>query len=244
MAIQEGPIFREGVTIDGIIYYKWRGKYLMRAVPGKGGVAQTKATRRSSQSFGIASTAARLLYRSFEKVIPAYLNNRAMHNRVRGVMRKVVGKENSYKNATLWNYGYLEQFAFNDQATLHPHMQDEHICRMRNKNSVTVSVLKMNLKQIRAPKAAHSLCLRLMAVVFDFSRNKQKADELLEMHFYYNDPEIPAKEVMFHFPKGMKAGDVLIVALQLSFFNSRNKLISTVKSREFEASGIIGVFVV
>ncbi len=29
MAIQEGPIFREGVTIDGIIYYKWRGMELL-----------------------------------------------------------------------------------------------------------------------------------------------------------------------------------------------------------------------
>lgn len=101
MAIQEGPIFREGVIIDGVIYYKWRGKYLMREVPGKGGVAQTKTTIRSSQSFGVASSAARLLYRSFQTVIPAYLNDRAMHNRVRGVMRKVFGKENSSKNATL-----------------------------------------------------------------------------------------------------------------------------------------------
>ncbi len=216
----------------------------MRAAPGKGGVEQTTATKRSSQSFGIASTAARLLYRSFEKIIPAYLNNRTMHNRVRGVMRKVVGQENSSKSAALWNYGYLEQFAFNDQAILHPQMRDEHICRMRNKKSFSISIPNINLKQIRAPKTTHRLCLRLMAAVFDFGRNKLKADELQELPFYCNDSETPAKEVIFHFPKRIKTGDVVIVTLQLSFFNSRNKVISTAKSSEFEASEIIGVFAV
>lgn len=92
-------------------------------------------------------------------------------------------------------------------------MRDEHICRMRNKNSVTVSAPNINLNQIRAPKTTYSLCLRLTASVFDFSRNKLK-----EMRFYYNDSEIPAKEVMFHFPKRIEAGDVVIVALQISFF--------------------------
>ncbi len=242
MAIQKGPVFLEGVTIEGIVYYKWRGMYLTRRAPGKGGVTQTTATQRSSESFGVASAAARLLYRSFEDLIPSYLNNRVLHNRVRSVMRKVVKQEHSAKNAALWNFDYLEQFAFNDQAIFHPHLREDPICRIDHKNRVIVSLPKIDLRQIRVPRTTRSICLRLMAVVFDFSRNKQKAEELVEMRFDCTDSEIPAKEVMFRFSKKIKTGDVLMVGLQFSFFNYRNKLISTAKTSEFEASGVIGVF--
>jgi hypothetical protein len=242
MAIQEGPIFREGVTINGIIYYKSRGQYLLRAAPGKGGVKQTQETKRSSQSFGVASAAAKLLYRSFQPVIPAFLNNWTMQNRVRAVMRRVVGKENSAENSALWSYDWLEQFAFNDQAIFPPLIRDENICRVTGKNSVLVSMPKLYIKHVSAPKSSCYLSFRLMAVVFDFRRNKQRADELVEMHYDCQDLEIPSKELMFHFSKKIKPGNVIIVALQISFFNGKNKLISTVKTREFEASGIIGVF--
>src|SRR5690606_39682881 len=104
MAIQEGPVFLEGITKDGIIYYKWKDLYLMRKTPGKGGVKQTKETKKSAMSFGVASEAAKLLYRSFGSIIPAYLNNTIKQNRGRAVMRNVVGKEESAINAATWNY--------------------------------------------------------------------------------------------------------------------------------------------
>ncbi|GEM_PF-2690667 len=244
MAIQEGPIFLEGVTINGVIYYKWRDLYLMRVAPGKGGVKQTAETKKSSRAFGVASRAARLLYRSFESVIPAYLHNREMHNRVRAVMRKIVGRDDSSVNSALWNYSYLEGFAFNNQATFSSQIFGENICRIGIKNSITVSVPKLNLKHIPAPKTARYLSLRLMAIVFDFRNNKQKANELLEIRYDYQDSEISAKEAELHFSKRFKVGDVVIVALQMAFLDSRNKQISSVKVSGCEVSEIIRVFVI
>jgi len=244
MAIQEGPVFLEAVTIDGIIHYKWRGLYLMRKAPVKGSVKQTKGTKQSAASFGVASEATKLLYRSFGSIIPAYLNNMIKQNRGRAVMRNVVGKDESAINAATWNYTCLEHFSFNEQALFPPQIRNENICSMVGKSGIQLSLPALNLKKIAAPKNTQFISFRFMAGVFDFQRNRQRGSELMEIHCEYEDAETPAREFNMRFAKRVKTGNVVIVALQISFFNNRHKLISSAKVGEYEASGIIGVFVV
>ena len=71
--------------IGNVIYYQRNGEFYTRSTPST--MQQTKATKKASSNFGLASQVSRVLRNLLEPAIP-FSKDKRMQNRFRGALMK------------------------------------------------------------------------------------------------------------------------------------------------------------
>lgn len=237
MAFQNGPVYISGMTKDGVVFYKSKGKFLTRTKPGRGGVRQTERTKASAQLFGRSSTQAKLVYEAFKPIIQAYSYNRKMFGRMRSRMNMVLGNHCDFRLVSGPEFKRLHGFRFNERGLLPNILRRNGLCSKSADNIVICELPEMNpLRDMRYPGGTSAIEILFMAMGFDFESKTIISQSQEKLTYPVADVRIPRASFEF------QRSGVFIIAMQMSFLDQQGELITGMKVGDFECSEIVGVF--
>jgi hypothetical protein len=192
-------------TIDGVIYYIWKGIYCMRSMPGF--FNQTAATQETASVLGRASNQGKLLRKGLEPLSPNP-KLKGMQNRLQTAIQYMINMEEGHNMEDLEEKDTLQSFVFNEKARCNNIFSKMISATYIPGKGVGIDIQAFNpAGQFRYPGSVKKLRFILAAVVVN-TRKKELADTCyIQAEIDYADKDVAA----LHFDLPVEAGKACLV---------------------------------
>ena len=226
--------------IGNVIYYQRNGGFYTRSVPSR--MPQTKATKKASSNFGVASQVSRVLRNLLEAAIP-FPKDKKMQNRYRGAVMKWLQQKAILQLEPAINLPYIQDFQFNEASSL------QELWKVSlSVNQPGGDVLELLIpafipkEKISAPAWTNRVECTVVAASCSLQNIVTNAKDTHSFSIRYNEEPIAAQNIRF--TVDMRAGSLVVVAVSLTYFVSKNRGQVPTDKIAFMPSGIVAAMYV
>jgi hypothetical protein len=192
-------------TIDGVIYYIWKGIYCMRSMPGF--FNQSAATQETASVLGRASNQGKLLRMGLEPLLPNPKLS-SMQKRLQTAIQYIINMQEGHNMEELEETDTLQSFVFNEKARCNNIFSSMISATCIPDKGVGIDIQAFNpAGKFRYPGSIHKLRFILAAVVVN-TRKKELADTCyIQAEIDYTNKE----QVAMHFDLPVTTGKGCLV---------------------------------
>lgn len=204
-------VFTSG-AIGPVITYEYRGKPCVRAKPEV--VKQTKATKASAMSFGLASRMSRLLRQGLHPILPDPKSKDLMY-RLNSCLFKWIeaGKPNPV--LTVSDPLAINSFECNLQSELSSHLKVKPIVEWKSNKVIVLIPTFIPTDLINAPANTKMVHLAVCMAGCSFSDSDQAWNAETTIDIPYTNQELPLQEIELPFRK--EGQSMTIVAIGVTY---------------------------
>ena len=200
-------------TMDGVIYYIWKGIYCMRSMPGF--FNQSAATQETASVLGRASNQGKLLRIGLEPLLPNPKLS-SMQKRLQTAIQYIINRAEGHKMEEPEETDRLETFVFNEKARCNNLFSKMISATYIPGVGIGIDIQAFNpAGQFRYPGSVKKLRFILSAVVVN-TRKKELADTCyIEAEIDYANKELAAMH--FDLPVATGKGCLVTATVAVQF---------------------------
>ncbi|QNK62560.1 hypothetical protein H7F33_18805 [Pedobacter sp. PAMC26386] len=230
-------------SIQNVVFKKRGNKQTMQSAPGKGGVKQTKATKKVAIQFGKASSLGKHIRFMFREPIFGFYDG-AMINRLNielhAILRNSYRKEANFYQFSVDSFSKLQGFNFNIKSQLNQNFW------LEPESSLTANLLKITLpelkipEQLKFPENTISCEITIATNFFCLSKGYIHKSAILQILTINNDQFIPGKH---EFDFAVPDGCLCIATISLKYFTRKYTSTLLFNNKEFNPAEICAAYV-
>jgi len=220
----------------GNVSFSTRGNLTVaRIKPGKGGVKQTSATKKSAALFGRAvSPFAKVLRMAFSNSYRSFYD-RAMVNRMNSAVSTILYQhvnEEGHFTFKPESFQRIEGFNFNELSPLNRSLLVNLVCEIKGDEAV-IKLPELNVKKdLKFPRGAMDCILTIQVAQFNLETGCQKIYETEKVNISKKQSGNP--EYSFNYP--LPKGSLSLASVAIEYFGSPGNLL--INDKNFHPAGI------